>query len=112
MKRVLVSVVLGLTFLAAGCGGQTVLTRPEGSPVPEAVRVQPLIVDVDTEDGTPSAITVELEDGSRLLLQLGESINRPDWDFEHLDGHRRTKAPLSVTYEERPNEFVAVDLSD
>lgn len=111
-RLVVSAAVLALTAFAVGCGDASVLTRPEGSPAPEPIRVQPAIVDVDTRDGVPTAITIELEDETRLLLRLGDSIDLEDWDLEHLDGHRRTKAKLFVTYEERPGEFVAVELSE
>ena len=111
-RLVVSAAVLALTAFAVGCGDASVLTGPAGSPAEEPIRVRPAIVDVDTRDGMPSAITIELADETRLLLRLGNSIDLEDWDFEHLDGHRRTKARLFITYEERPDEFVAVELSE
>ncbi|MCH7811734.1 MAG: hypothetical protein IH958_03800 [Chloroflexi bacterium] len=112
MLRLLIAGTLGLMLVAVSCGGQAVLTGPEGTPFQGPIRVQPAIVDIATGDGVPTAITIELEDGSRLHLRLGESINLDDWDLEHLDGHRRTSTTLFVTYEERPSEFVVIELSE
>ena len=112
MIRLLVAGALGLMLIAASCGGKAVLTEPQDAPVEDPIRVQPTIVDIATKDGVPTAITIELEDETRLLLQFSDAVDLEDWDFEHLDGHRRTKTTLFVTYEERPGEFVAVELSE
>lgn len=101
-----------IALFTAACGGAEVLVRPEGTPISEPIRLQPKIVDVKTADGVPAAITIELEDGTRLLLQLGDSVDLEDWGLEHLEGHRRTGVPFFVTYEERSEEFVAVELSE
>ena len=111
-RLVISAAVVALAAFAVGCGGASVVTKPEGSPAPEPIRVRPEIVDVDTQDGVPTAITIELEDETRLLLRIGDSIDLEDWDSAHLDGHRRTKSKLFVTYEELPDEFVAVELSE
>ncbi len=101
-----------LIVLIAACGGAAVLTQPEGTPRPEPIRVQPEIVGVQKEDGIPTGITIELGDGSRLRLRLSDAINLDDWDLEHLEGHRRTSTAVFVTYEERPDEFVALELNE
>ena len=111
IKTVLVLTLVLATF-AIGCGGASVLTRPEGTPELEPIRVRTEIVDLLTADDLPTAITIELEDGSRLLLRLDDAIDLDVWGFTHLDGHRRTNTTLFVTYEERPDEFVAIELSD
>jgi len=71
-----------------------------------------IIVDVQTDDGIPEGITIELEDGTKLRLRLADSVSRDDWDREHFDGHRRTRTTFFLTHEERPGEFVAIELSE
>ncbi len=104
--------IASLVILSLTGGGSSVLTEPRGTPQPEPVSVRIEIIEVRTAEGIPVSITVELEDGQRLLLRLGEAIDLDDWRFEHLDGHRRTGTTIGVTYVERPGEFVATGLSE
>ena len=111
-SRRIAGLVIIIALFTAACGGAEVLVRPEGTPIPEPIRLQPKIVDVKAANDVPVAITIELEDGTRLLLRLGDSVDLEDWGLEHLEGHRRTGVPFFVTYEERSEEFVAVELSE
>ena len=51
-RLVISAAVVALAAFAVGCGGASVVTKPEGSPAPEPIRVRPEIVDVDTQDGS------------------------------------------------------------